>query len=85
MTEGLRLIKVRKMSPWKTLVIDMGEKKEVKRWKALVEYQKTGDILLLQQRLGHKNVKSTLAYLERSGPLMKLLDKHFNAIGATGT
>jgi hypothetical protein len=67
------VITVRRMSRWKTLIIDMGEKQEVKRWKALVEYYKTGDILLLQQRLGHKNVRSTLAYLERSRPLLKLL------------
>ena len=62
----------------KTLVIDMAEKKEVKRWKALIEYHKTRDILLLQQRLGHKHVKSTFAYLERSMPLIKLLGNDFD-------
>lgn len=43
----------------------MTEKKEAKR-KALVEYNNSGDILLLQQRLGHKHDRSTFAYLNRS-------------------
>ena len=73
------MIKIRRMNRWKTLVIDTAETKELKRWKALVEYHKTGDILLLQQRLGHKNVRSTLAYLERSIPLIKLFGEHYNA------
>lgn len=53
-------------------------RKAVKRWKALVEYQEKRDILLLQQRLGHKKVSSTIAYLDRSEPLIKLLrfEKH---------
>jgi hypothetical protein len=42
----------------------MKDKKEVKE--ALVEYQTTSDILRLQQRIGHKNVRSTFAFLERS-------------------
>ena len=67
-----------KKSQSKTLVIDMAEKKEVKRWKALVEYHKTKDILLLQQRLGHKHVRSTFAYLEKSTPLIKLLGNDFD-------
>jgi hypothetical protein len=72
------MIKLRRMNQWKTLVVDMVETKELKRWKALMEYHKTGDILLLQQRLGHKNVRSTLAYLERSIPLIKLFGEQFN-------
>jgi hypothetical protein len=50
---------------------------QFQRWKALVEYQEKHDILLLQQRLGHKHLSTTYAYLERSRPLIKLLGDPF--------
>ena len=71
------MIKVRKMNRWKTLPIDITQPKELKRWKAIVEYHKTGDILLLQQRLGHKNLRSTFLYLKCSMPLKNLLGTNF--------
>jgi hypothetical protein len=64
-------------SQGKKTVIDKKEKKELKRWKALVEYQKTKDILLLQRRLGHKHLRSTIVYLNRSSKLLKLLGAPF--------
>ena len=47
--------------------------KAINRMKALAEYKRQRDILLLQQRLGHKHLSSTMNYLERSMYLIKLL------------
>ena len=52
--------------------------KRMNQWKALAEYHETGDILLLQQQLGHKHVRSTWAYIQRFKPLLKLLGDHSN-------
>jgi hypothetical protein len=53
--------------------------KEYNRWKALVEFYRTGDILQLQRRLRHKHVRTTWAYLDRYSPLIKLLGEPANA------
>ena len=50
--------------------------KAINRMKALVEYKRERDILLLQQRLGHKHLSSTMNYLERSMYLLKLLGEN---------
>jgi hypothetical protein len=50
---------------------NLAETKELNRFKALVEFLKTHDILLLQRRLGHKHLGTTYAYLDRSRPLIK--------------
>jgi hypothetical protein len=52
----------------------MTETKKSIRKEALAEYQKTRDIIRLQHQLGHKHIKSTLAFLERSGLLRSLGD-----------
>jgi hypothetical protein len=42
----------------------MAENKKLERKKAIQEYIKTGDLLMLQKTLGHKKLRSSLAYLE---------------------
>lgn len=53
----------------------MPQNKQLNRQSALEEYQKTHDILRLQKALGHKSVRTTLAYLMRSKLLTEQLEK----------
>ena len=43
--------------------------------KAIDNYLKTGDILQLQKRLGHKKIQSTFAFIQRNNLFAKHLEQ----------
>ncbi|MCW4011322.1 MAG: hypothetical protein NWF05_12020 [Candidatus Bathyarchaeota archaeon] len=49
----------------------MDKTKEQKRKEATIEFLKSGDILQLQRRLGHKHIRLTLNFAQRNGLFAK--------------
>lgn len=49
-----------------------------RHWKATMEYHKTRDILHVQQALGHRNLKSTLIYINLEKALFQNVDDKFH-------